>query len=75
MDNFYMMVKRLNSNQSLMSKNGSYFVASQSIWQSILEVCVFHATEKGEITNWNEVEGHSGIMLIHFIRQFVNDDI
>ena len=69
----YNLVKMLNHRQALVSKNGTFFVASESAPSEFLpglvplETLVFPANAEGQITDWFEVDGERGMTLERFL--------
>lgn len=66
----YNLVKMLSDRQALVSKDGTFFVASQSL-HGLQEVLVFPATASGEITDYYETDGERGITLERFMQKNV----
>lgn len=66
----YNFVKLLNDRQALLSKDGTFFVASQSL-RGPQEVLVFPATADGKIIDWSEVDGGRGYTLASFMEENV----
>lgn len=67
--NDYNFVRTLNERQALLSRNGEFFVASESVPGLVAtETLVFPANADGEITDWLEVDGEKGMTLERFMR-------
>ena len=70
--NDYTFVRQINDRQALLSRNGEFFVASESVPGTVAtETLVFPANAEGEITDWMEVDGKRGMTLESFLQKNV----
>ena len=64
----YNFVRLINERQALITRNGEFFVASQSVPGFVVtETLVFPANAEGKITDWMEVDGERGMTLERFL--------
>ena len=67
--NDYNFVRTLNERQVLLTRDGQFFVASESVPGIVAtETLVFPANADGQITDWCEVDGAKGMKLESFLR-------